>query len=76
MTASELQRKLVAAALPLLPYRYVTVDEEAGRALFYVLAEAVDEPPAAAGRAGREGAGAATKPLLLWLNGCGLVSVD
>ncbi|PNW79430.1 hypothetical protein CHLRE_09g414800v5 [Chlamydomonas reinhardtii] len=48
---------------------YVTVDEEAGRALFYVLAEAVDEPPAAAGRAGREGAGAATKPLLLWLNG-------
>ncbi|KAG2431440.1 hypothetical protein HXX76_009455 [Chlamydomonas incerta] len=48
---------------------YVTVDEEAGRALFYVLAEAVDEPPATAGVTGGEGAAATTKPLLLWLNG-------
>jgi hypothetical protein len=50
---------------------YVTVDEDAGRALFYVLAEAVDESPAAAAGAGAgAGAGGATKPLVLWLNGC------
>lgn len=34
---------------------YVTVDEAAGRALFYWLTEAVDEP--------------LSKPLVVWLNG-------
>lgn len=34
---------------------YVTVNEKSGRALFYWLTEAVDDP--------------STKPLVLWLNG-------
>lgn len=34
---------------------YVTVNEESGRALFYWLTEAVEDP--------------ASKPLVLWLNG-------
>jgi hypothetical protein len=44
----------VAAAAAVL--RYITVDEEAGRALFYVFAEA-------------RTAEASKAPLMLWLNG-------
>ena len=43
---------------PLLSaYRYITVDEEAGRALFYTFVESRSKP--------------ASDPLVLWLNGCG-----
>lgn len=52
-----------AAHVSLLPYRYVTVNDDAGRALFYIFAEAPQAPAAAAGAENKE------LPLLLWLNG-------
>lgn len=42
---------------------YVTVNDDAGRALFYIFAEAPQAPAAAAGAENKE------LPLLLWLNG-------
>lgn len=48
---------------------YITVDDDNGRALFYILAEATGSDPSFE-QQGADGVGSETsKPLLLWLNG-------